>query len=139
MQMVRATTAPPELRYVLIRGLQGLLPTLPSSIVYHPVILCEMRYLSVYSYLELFGILPTDPLAVHLLRLASRCDLDCARALGTLCQGVSGHSICALLGMIKQRSPISRLRSWRLATSFSGGATFSCHLRRFGQDFTLVL
>ena len=134
MQKVRATAAPPELRSALVRGSQGLLPTLPSSIVYHPVILCEMRYLSVYSYLELFGILPTDPLAVHLLQTASKCDLDCARSLGTLCQGVSGHSICALLGMIKQHSPISRLKRWRLATSFSGGDTFSCHLRRFGQD-----
>jgi hypothetical protein len=115
-----------------------LLPTIPVSVVYHPILLSEMRYLSIYSLLELFGISTSDPLAAHLIREAQVRPASCRRSLATLLQGLSGHTIHALLASIGSRSPISSIDPWLVATSFSGGDTFSCHLRRFGRPFVLV-
>ena len=56
MVRVRSTPVAAELHDRLIRGVEGLLPTVPASPVYHPIILQGMRYPSLYSFLELFGL-----------------------------------------------------------------------------------
>ena len=138
MRLVRSTMVPEDVGVRLLRGDRGVLPTIPVSTVYHPILVAEKRYLSLYSLLELFGIPHGDPLAQFLLVQACEGASGCRRSLRTLCQGVSGHSIHALLTAIKSNSPISSLSYWRVATSFSGGDTFSCHLRSFGHPFQLV-
>jgi len=138
MRLVRHSPVALSAQAALLRGSSGLLPTVPCSSHYHPIILGEMRFPSIYSYLELFGISFTDPLAVYLVRLAGSGIMGCHRALSSLCQGVSGHSVCTLLATIRAASPISSVSSWLVATSFSGVDTFWCHVRALGLDCTLV-
>ena len=139
MQLVRSTLLPVSVGERIVRGSRGLLPTIPVSSVYHPILLSRpMRYLSLYSLLELFGIPHDDPLAEYLIREGEVGQAGCRRALSTLLQGLSGHTVHSLLASIRAKSPISDVPHWLVATSFSGGDTFSCHLRRFGHPFTLV-
>ena len=138
MQLVRSTPLPASVGERIVRGSRGLLPTIPVSSVYHPILLSKMRYLSLYSLLELFGVPHDDPLALYLIREGEVGQAGCRRALSTLLQGLSGHTIHSLLASICAKSPISDVPHWLVATSFSGGDTFSCHLRRFGHPFTLV-
>ena len=138
LEMVRTLVPPPGLHSRLVKGGRGMLPTIPSSLVYHPILLAGMRYLSIYSYLELFGILFDDPLAVYLISQSLVSDAACRRSLSTLCQGISGHSLSSLIGTIAKKSPISHLRHWLVATSFSGGCTVTALLRRIRKPHTLV-
>ena len=139
MRVVRSRAVPAEMRGRCTRGDGGMLPTLPCHVGYHPVLLGEMRYLSLHSYLELFAILPTDPLAIFLIQQARGGDAGCRRSIRTLCQGFSGHSVSALLRTFERYpSPIAGEAEWLVATSFSGGCTFTSHLRRHGRPFKVV-
>ena len=120
------------------RGVGGLLPTIPTSLHYHPILLPQLQYPSFSALLELFGLPLTDPLSVHLLSRARENAWSCRRALGTLCQGVCGKTISALVDTMKANSPLSGISHWLVATSFSGGDTFCSHLRTLGISFTLV-
>ena len=131
-------SCPASLHGRVRRGVGGLLPTIPSSLQYHPILLPQLQYPSFSAVLELFGLPLDDPLSVHLLSRAREGAYSCQRALETLCQGVCGKTIDALVDTISTNSPLSRVSHWLVATSFSGGDTFCSHLRALGRPFTLV-
>ena len=79
-----------------------------------------------------------DPLSVFLLAQARIDRASCVRSLHSLFQGVSGYSVGTLLATFDHSSPISSVKTWKVATSFSGAGTFGSHLRRYGHPYVLV-
>ena len=139
MHFIKNHAIPAGKRRGYLRGCGGMLPTIPAGESHHPILLHGgLRFPSLCSYLELFGMTLEDPLSVFLLAQARIDRASCLRSLHSLFQGVSGHSVGTLLATFAHSSPISLVKKWRVATSFSGADTFGSHLRRFGRPYVLV-